>query len=65
MAGNESMAAILTTVVNALNGMKKDLALLEGKLGKDKEHGKAANAMLTAYKAFGEKAAALQKKMKG
>ena len=65
MAGNESMNAILIGLLKALTGMKGDMDMLEGKLGKDKEHGKATKAIMAAYKSLGSEAAGLQKKMKG
>ena len=63
MAGNESIIAVLTGLLKALNGLKADLDMLEGKLGKDKEHGKATKAIMAAYKSILAEAAGLQKKM--
>ena len=65
MPGNESMNAILVGLLKAMTGLKADLDMLEGKLGKDKEHGKATKAIMAAYKSIVSEAQALQKKMKG
>lgn len=65
VAGNEAMAAYLASIITGLKKLEADLGTVEGKLGKDKDHGKAVKEMTAAFKTSLSAAQGLHKKMKG